>query len=123
MQAAHHHKLKALRLEGDPKSKQTATILWIETIKDVLRTNNSTAELLDEYPDLPNKILSSVNKALGSFQRANVAHHFKNMLNGVNPKNGLGILRRLQEIYAPAYVNELQMHPKDTITNFIQKFQ
>ena len=34
--AAHHHKLKALRLEGDPKSKRTATILWIETIKDVL---------------------------------------------------------------------------------------
>ena len=55
------------------------------------------------------------------------------MLNGVNPKDGLGILRRLQEIYAPAsmkdrnqalaYLNELQMHPKDTITNFIQKFQ
>ena len=57
----------------------------------------------------------------------------ENMLNGVNPKDGLGILRRLQEIYAPAsmkdrnqalaYLNELQMHPKDTITNFIQKFQ
>ena len=40
--AAHHHKLKALRLEGDPKSKQTATILWIETIKDVLRTRLGT---------------------------------------------------------------------------------
>ena len=80
--AAHHHKLKALRLEGDPKSKRTATILWIETIKDVLRTNNSTAELLDDYPDLPNKIPSTVNKALGSFLRANVTHHVKNMLNG-----------------------------------------
>ena len=66
----------------------------METIKDVLRTNNSTAELLDEYPDLPNKIPSSVNKALGSFLQANVAHHVKtrNMLNGVNPKDGLGIL-------------------------------
>ena len=99
----------------------------------MLQTNNSTAELLDDYPDLPNKIPSSVNKALGSFLRANVAHHVKNMLNGVNPKDGLGILRWLQEIYAPALtkdrnqalacLNELHMHPKDTITNFIQKFQ
>ena len=131
--AAHHHKLKALCLEGDPKSKRTATILWIETIKDVLQTNNSTAELLDDYPDLPKKIPSIVNKALASFLRANVAHHAKNMLKGVNPKHGLGILRHLQEIYALAsmkdrnqalaYLNELQMHPKDTITNFIQKYQ
>ena len=102
-------------------------------LSDVLQTNNSTAELLDDYPDLLNKIPSSVNKALGSFLRANVSHHVKNMLNGVNPKDGLGILRQLQEIYAPAstkhrnqalaYLIELQMHPKDTITNFIQKFQ
>ena len=66
----------------------------------MLQTNNSTAELLDDYPDLPNKIPSSVNKALGSFVRANVAHNVKNMLNGLNPKDELGILRHLQEIYA-----------------------
>ena len=74
-----------------------------------------------------------MNKALGSFLRANIAHHVINMLNGVNPTDGLGILQRLQEIYAPAlmkdrnqalaYLTELQMHPRDTITNFIQKFQ
>ena len=90
--AAHHHKLKDLRLEGDPKSKQTATILWIETIEYVLRTNNSTADLLDDYPNLPKKIPSTVNKPFGSFLRANVAHHVKNMLNSVNPKDGHGIL-------------------------------
>ena len=28
------------------------------------------------------------------------------MLNGVNPKDGLGILRRLQEIYAPASMKD-----------------
>ena len=90
--AARQCKLKALCLEAAHKSKITATILWIETIKDVLQTINSTAKLLDDYPDLPNKIPSSVNNALGSFLRANVAHHVKNMLNGVNPKDGLGIL-------------------------------
>ena len=55
------------------------------------------------------------------------------MLNEVDAKDGMGILLRIQKIYAPAstkdsnealaYLNDSQMHPKDTIINFIQKFQ
>ena len=86
-----------------------------------------------KYPALPDHIPVTINEALGSFLHANVAHHVKNMLNDVDAKDGMGILLRIQEIYAPAstkdrnealaYLNDLQMHPKDTITNFIQKFQ
>ena len=74
----------------------------------------------------------ATNQALGSFLRANVAAHVKNILADTNPKDGFGILRRLQEIYAPAsikdhnkaitYLQQLQMHPKDTITNFVTKY-
>ena len=56
----------------------------------------------------------------------------KNILADTNPKDGLGILWHLQEIYTPVsikdhnqaitYLQQLQMHPKDTITNFITKY-
>ena len=131
--APSHHNLVPLRLEGEPSDKRTATNTWIETIQDVLQTNSKTNGILDDYPVLPDNIPTTVNEALGSFLRANVAHHVKNMLNDVDAKDGMGILLRIQEIYAPAstkdrnealaYLNDLQMHPKDTITNFIQKFQ
>ena len=131
--SAHHHKLKALRLEGTPKEKRKATVLWIETIKDILSTDSQTADILEGYPSLPTHLPSYVNKALGSFLRAQMAYHVKNMLSGVNSKDGLGILQRIQEIYAPASIkdrnnalaalNALQMHPKETIMNFVQRFR
>ena len=91
----HQHKLKALRLECDSKSKRTVTILWIKTVKDVLRTNIKTADLLENYPELCHYIPTVVNKALGSFLQASVAHDIKNMLSDIDPKVGLRILRQL----------------------------
>ena len=124
--------MKALKLEGTPKDKRKATVLWIETIKDILSTDSSTADILENYPLLPKKLPNYVNKALGSFLRAQMAYHMKNMLSGTDPKDGLGTLNRIQEIYAPASIKDrnnalaalhaLKMHPKETIINFVQQF-
>ena len=131
--SASHHKLQILKLDGTPKDKRRSTVLWIETIKDILSTDSKTSHILEHYPTLPNKLQSYVNKALGSFLRAQMAHHVKNMLSGVNEKDGLGILLRIQQIYAPASIkdrnnaltalNALQMHPKETVVNFVQRFR
>ena len=124
--------LKPLRLEGYPQTKRRMTTDWIETIKDVLRTNYKTMHILEDYPSLPKSIPLITNQALGSFLCANVAAHVKNILADTNPKDGLRILCRLQEIYTPAsikdhnkaitYLQQLQMHPKDTMTNFVTKY-
>ena len=56
----------------------------------------------------------------------------KNIISGVSHQDGLGILTRLQTMYAPITnkdvnkaiddLNLLQMHQKDSINNFIGKF-
>ena len=84
--------MKPLRLEGDPQTKQRVTTHWIETIKDVLRTNYKTMNILENYPSLPESIPLITNQALGSFLCAHVAAHVKNILADTNPKDGLGIL-------------------------------
>ena len=33
--------------------EQRATVLWIQTIKDILSTDSSTADILENYPLLP----------------------------------------------------------------------
>ena len=74
------------------------------------------------------------NQALGSFLHVYVSASVKNILSGTDPQDGLGILAHLQNLYAPAtihyrneaqaHLNQLQMHPKDTITNFfVVKFR
>ena len=92
------HELKALRLEGTPEEKRKATVLWIETIKDLLRTNTQTSEILKDYPKLPKQLPSNENKALDSILRAHMAHNVKQMLNGTPRDDGLSTLLRIQQL-------------------------
>ena len=55
------------------------------------------------------------------------------VLAGIDPNDGLGIISRLQQLYASAtledklraqdYLQNLQMHPKELITSFISRFR
>ena len=84
-----------------------------------------TNGILDDYPNVPTDIPPLVNDALGSFLRAKLSHQIKGMLIGVDPKDGIGMLQRIQSMYAPAslqdrgralsYLSELQIHPRDSI--------
>ena len=130
--------MKALRLEGTPEQKRKATVLWIETIKDLLRTNTQTSEILKDYPKLPKlpkQLLSNENKALDSILRANMAHNVKQMLNGTPRDDGLSTLLRIQQLHAPASIKDrndalktlnalqLEMHPYQAAINFVQRSQ
>ena len=90
--SANHHKLKSLKLEGNPKEKRKATVLWIETIKDILSTDPATADILENYPRLPKKLPNYVNKALGSFLRAQMAYHVKKYAKWYRSKGWTGNL-------------------------------
>ena len=112
---------------------------WLSTcfdlfsVRDVLRTNKRTNGLLDDYPNVPTNVPPLVNDALGSFLRAKLSHQIKGMLIGVDPKDGVGILPRIQSMYAPAslqdrgraltHLSELQMNSRDSIASFIRKFR
>ena len=57
--------------------------------------------IMENSPQLPQSIAQVTNQSLGSFLRENVGTHVKNILVDTNPKDGLGILQRSQQIYAP----------------------
>ena len=62
-----------------------------------------------------------------------MAHHVKQMLSGISKDNGLQILLRIQQIYAPASIkdrnnalaklNALQMGTTESTISFVQRFQ
>ena len=105
----------------------------MEALKDILRTHHKTLTVLSDYPAIPTNIDSITNEALGLFLHAHVSANVKGVLVGTDPKDGLAILVQLQKMYASAtvedrvnalfYLDALQMHPKDTMNNFIMKFR
>ena len=131
--SATHHNLCHLKLDGDPTQRRRTTAYWLDTVKDVLRTSYKTNHILENYPNLPENIPKTTNRALGSFLRAYMSPSVKNIISGVSHQDGLGILSRLQTMYAPITnkdvnkaiddLNLLQMHQKDSINNFIGKFR
>ena len=131
--AASHYSLHKLRLDGEPDAKRKAFTYWLRTVCDVLSTSAKTSKLLDHYPILPSKVDPITNEALGLFLRAKISDHVKTCLTSISHTEGIKILERLQKLYAPATnkdrnkalnnLHQLQMHPKDTITNFVSKFQ
>ena len=104
--AAGHHDLKTLKLDGNPIQRRRCVTCWIEIVKDVLRTHHRTAGVLVNYPQLPENLDSITNHALGSFLRAHVAQHVKDVLSGIDPEDGIGILHRLQNMYAHATIQD-----------------
>ena len=131
--SAKNHNLKDLSIDGEPGQRRYEFIRWIEALKDILQTHHKTLTVLSNYPMVPTKIDSITNEALGLFLCAHVSASIKGVLVGTDPKSGLAILVRLQRMYASAtmedrvnalfYLIALQMHPKDTMNNFIMKFR
>ena len=131
--SAKNHNLKDLSIDGEPGQRCRGFIRWIKALKDILQTHHKTLTVLSNYPTVPTKIDCITNEALGLFLHAHVSMNVKGVLVGTDPKNGLAILVWLQRMYASAtmedrvnalfYLNALQMHPKDTMNNFIMKFR
>ena len=102
-------------------------------MKDILQAHHKTLTVLNNYATIPSNIDCITNEALGFFLCAHVSANVKGVLVGTDPKDGLAILVQLQKMYASAtmedrvnalfYLNALQMHPKDTMNNFIMKFK
>ena len=99
----------------------------------MLKLHHQTYDLLDEYPKLPTDVSSTTNKAFASLLKAYMAPSVTSILAGIDPDDGIGMIDRLQQLYASAtivdklkaqeHLQNLQMHPKETISSFIARFR
>ena len=88
---------------------------------------------MQEYPIIPDSIASFVNEALAAFLHAHMHISVKNLTSSVQRGDGLELLKRLQTMYASAtqadqsralsQLNQLQMHDKEAIINFVSRFR
>ena len=122
-----------LKLDADPAQRRRSLVRWLKRLSDTLKMHHQTYEILENYPKLPSKISKTTNKAFASFLKAYMAPSIVNVLAGVDQDDGLGIIHRLQQLYASAtledklraqeYLQNLQMHPKEMISSFIARFR
>ena len=90
------------------------------------------SDILSHYPQLPTNIDPTTNRALASLLRAYMAPNVVTVLAGVKNDDGIGIILRLQKLYASTtmqdklnaqeYLQNLQIHPRETISSFISRF-
>ena len=120
-------------MDADPAQRRRSLVRWLKRLNDTLKMHHQTYEILDRYPKLPKKINNTTNRAFASFLKAYMAPSVITVLAGIDPNDGLGIISRLQQLYASAtledklraqdYLQNLQMHPKELITSFISRFR
>ena len=131
--AAKNHKLSNMSKMGtDPIQNRIFFTEWIDTLKDVFNTHHRTMTILDNFPTIP-KIPSLVNKVIAGFLRAHMNFRVKHLLGATNLEDGIGIIHRLQQLFAPAtaedrmnalnHLHQLQMNPRETISEFVKKFR
>ena len=72
----------------------------VKKLADTLQMHYKTSDILSNYPRLPTNIDSTTNKALASLLRAYMAPNVVTVLAGVRNDDGIGIILRLQKLYA-----------------------
>ena len=132
--AAKNHRLGNMsKLGTNPIDNRIFFTEWIDTLKDVFNTHHRTMTILDDFPNIP-QVPSLINKVIAGFLRAHMNFRIKHLLGATDMEDGVGIIRRLQQLFAPAtpedrmnavqHLHQLQMNsPREPINDFVKRFR
>jgi hypothetical protein len=130
---ARDHHLKILKSSPVPTRRRQMFNQWREKLTDTFSVHYLTNDIMIKYPTLPLSLNKLISEAIGNLILAYVDHNVRNMLQGINRTDGLGMLHRLKELFAStgatdhadAYskLMDLQMLPKESITSFLIRFR
>ena len=118
------------KLRSNPVHNRIFFTEWIDTLKDVFNTHHRTMTILDDFPHIP-RVSSIVNKVISGFLRAHMNYKIKHLLGATDLEDGIGIIHRLQQLFAPAtpedrmnavqHLHQLQMQPRQSISEFVKQ--
>ena len=99
---------------------------------DVTFTQEPTMLVLQHYPRMPGKMEPGINLVLSQLFRAFIARNVKPYISTVPIVDGIGIIERLQKVFAPTThadfsralqdLQDIQMRPGESISNFMRRF-
>ena len=125
--------LKPLRPDTNPRTRRDTFLTFKNTVQVVLEQHSETASIMKKYPVLPEKIKSYINEGLAAFLHAHLNSNVRNLTSSVERGDGIGLLQRLQTMYASAtpadrtralqQLYELQMHGKEAVISFVSRFR
>ena len=102
--AASTYDVKRLHYAEKPKQRPSIILDWVHSMVDVTFTQPAILNVLQDYPVLPTNVDPDINMVLSQLFRAYLARNVKPYIAAVTPVDGIGILARLQKVFAPLHM-------------------
>ena len=117
------------KLGTNPIDNRVFFIEWIDTLRDVFNTHRKTMTISDNFLQVP-QVPTLINKVIAGFLRAHMNYKIKHL---TDLEDGVGILTRLQQLFAPATpedrmktiqdVHKLKMKPRQQLSELIKEIR
>ena len=131
VKAAHTYDVAKLKYHEKSKQRRVTFLDWIHSMADVTFTQDATMHVLQNYPNLP-EVDPAVNIVLSQLFRAYMERNVKPYIDSVPMNDGIGIVSRLQKVFAPTThadfsralqdLQDLQMQAGESVSSFMKRF-
>ena len=131
VKAAHTYDVAKLKYHEKSRQRRVTFLDWIHGMADVTFTQEATMHVLQNYPNMP-EVDPAVNIVLSQLFRAYMERNIKPYIDSVPMTDGIGIVTRLQKVFAPTThadfsralqdLQELQMHAGESVSSFMKRF-